>query len=195
MKKYTLFILIIIFQSCITIELSESGYRSLEYFEKLHVKPFESAYNEKSCITENCRAIFEINSNNILELAKNQKYTWIHIWKPYCSNESCVNIEQFSKLENKYINNGLNLTFISTTYDLKQIISIANNSNFSDPIYVLEGSYYGVKFKEIRKKLYEDLNADSKPDDYFFHDDFVFYQDSLIFMGNVNDSIFDSLIL
>lgn len=70
MKKYTLFSLIIIFQSCITLELGESGYRSLDNFKKLHIHPFESALSEQSCLTENCRTIFEINSNNILELTK-----------------------------------------------------------------------------------------------------------------------------
>jgi hypothetical protein len=195
MKKYTLFSLIIIIQSCITLELGESGYRSLNNFEKLHIQPFESALSEQSCLNENCRTIFEINSNNILELTKNQDYTWVHIWNPYCSNESCVNIDQFAKLENKYIKNGLHLTFISATYDLNQIISTAINSNFSNTIYVLESSFYGVKLKEIRKKLYEDLNTNSKPEDYFFYDDFVFNHDSLIFMGEVNDSIFETIIL
>jgi hypothetical protein len=97
-------------------------------------------------------------------------------------------------LENKYIKNGLQLTFISATYEFNQIISTATNSNFSNPIYVLESSFYGVKLKEIRKKLYEDLNTNSKPDDYFFHEDFVFNHDSLIFMGKVNDSIFETII-
>ncbi len=196
MKKYFLFGLFIFFQSCSVIEINESGYRSLTYFEKTHVKPFESATVEKTCEGEGCLTIFEINSENIKSLLGRQEYTWVHIWNPYCSNESCINIEQYEKLENNYADNGLTLNFISGTYDLDHIASIAKKSNFSKTIYVLEGSYYGVKLKEIRKKLYEDINPNSEPDDYFFYDDFLFSGDSLIYMGDdINDSIFDVYLL
>jgi len=87
------------------------------------------------------------------------------------------------------------MTFISRTYDINKIITRAKKSNFSKTIYVLDGSYFGYRNKKIAKKLYEDLNTNSKEDDYFFYSNYIFKGDSLIYMGNeINDSIIDNLL-
>lgn len=164
--------------------------------EKIHIKPFEAANQEEPCKDQRCRSIYEINSADILGLLDEQEYTWVHIWNPYCPDENCVNIGQFETLADTYKNKGLKLVYISATYDISKIFSIAENSSFSKPIYVLDGSYYGPKLKAMRQKLHMDLDKDAGEDDYFFQDDYLFKGDSLIYMGKeANDSIFEKLII
>tara|TARA_R110002050_G_scaffold299169_1_gene464042 strand:+ start:610 stop:1215 length:606 start_codon:yes stop_codon:yes gene_type:complete len=187
--------LAILLKSCITIEIGESGYRSLTSYEKNYIKPFEDAGLINSNTTNDSLHIFEINSEDLKSIIKKQDYTWIHIWNPYCSDESCINIEYFEKLENKYQHLGLNLVFISSTYDIQQITSTVKNSGFSKEVYVLESAYYGNKLKDMRKKLYFDLNPKANQDDNFLYDDFIFSNDMQIYKGTeINDSIIEVLI-
>lgn len=196
MKKFILFsIVLLLLQSCF-IHINESGYRSLNYVKNLHIKSLEAINNIDSFNTENNKNIYKVNTENIFDIANNHEYTWVHIWNPYCPNDNCVNIGQFEELADHYKSKGLKLVFTSTSYDLKKIFTIADNSSFRKPIYVLDGEYYGVKLKKIRQKLYMDLNKEAKEDDVFFHDDYVFKGDSLIYFGsNITDSIMDKLIL
>ena len=191
----TSIILVLLVTSCGMIEINESGYRSISHLEGHHIKPFELAESSGSCRDLGCLSVYEITSQNILDSLSNHEYSWIHTWLPFCAIEKCVNIYQFENLENNYKSYGLNMTFISRTYDINKIITRAKQSNFSKTIYVLDGSYFGYKNKKVAKKLYKDLNTNSKEDDYFFYSDYLFKGDSLIYMGNeINDSIIDNLL-
>ncbi len=186
--------LLLLISGCGMIEINESGYRSISSLESHHIKPFEASKEPSDCKELDRFMVYEINSKQILDTIKKQPYTWVHIWLPYCPNESCTNINQYENLENKYKNKGLNLLFISKSYDLSRIISTANQSNFSKSIYVLDGAYFGYKNKEISKKLYQDLNTNAQEDDNYFYTDYLFKGDTLVYMGyEVSDSIIQSI--
>lgn len=180
--------------SCGLIQINESGYRSINYTKNLHIKAFEATEKYDNFNQGDNKFLFKINSENILATAKDNEYTWLHIWLPFCPNDNCQNIRPYKTLANKYESKGLKTLFTSATYDFKYIFKISGNANFNHPIYVLDGEYYGYKNKKIRQKLYQELNKEAKEDDYIFHDDYIFKGDSLVFMGKVNDSIMDKII-
>jgi len=69
-------------------------------------------------------------------------------------------------------------------------------SNFSKPIYVLQSSYYGVKNKKIRQKFHSEIDSNYKEEDHIFYSDYLFIEDSLVYMGNkMNDSIVKQYII
>lgn len=202
-RFFTTIVLLFLLQSC--KHINSSGYQMFDpnstfskakYMEQLHILSHEKV-NETTVFNSGLnKYIYKINTEEILEIADKNKYTWLHIWLPYCPNDNCVNIGQYEALEKKYKDKGLELLFTSKTYNMRQIFTLAENSDFTLPIYVLDGEYYGYKLKDISQKLYTDLNSDAKEDDYIFHRNYVFKGDSLIYMGNdINDSILDNLIL
>ena len=188
MKKLVLLSIILLLQSCITI--NESGYRFLSIAEKEYIKPFEQADFQEKKDNRECFKLFEINTENIKSITAKQEYTWLHIWLPYCPNESCTNITQYEEFEKRHSGSSLNLSFISSTYDIDDIIKYMKMSNFSKPIYVLQSSYYGVKNKKIRQKFHSEIDSNYKEEDHIFYSDYLFIEDSLVYMGNkMNDSI------
>jgi hypothetical protein len=188
MKKLVLLSIILLLQSCITI--NESGYRFLSIPEKEYIQPFEQADFQKKRDNSDCFKLFEINTENIKFIIAKQQYTWLHIWLPYCPNESCTNIAQYEEFEKRHSASGLNLSFISSTYDIDDIIKYMKMSNFSKPIYVLQSSYYGVKNKKIRQKFHSEIDPNYKEEDHIFYSDYLFIEDSLVYMGDkMNDSI------
>ena len=193
-RLFTTIILFFLLQSCNAVQINESGYRSLNYMKNLHVKPFKTVNNYTTYNQGDNKYIFKIDSKEILETAKNNQYTWLHTWLPYCPSDNCQNITPYKSLASDYKDKGLKTLFTSATYDFKYIFNITENSNFNLPIHVLDGEYYGYKNKKIRLKLYKDLNIEAKEDDYIFHEDYVFKGDSLVFMGEITDSILDKLI-
>ncbi len=141
MHKFTI-ILILLIYACGIIRINENGYRDLTKSEKKLILPF----NGKDEIDNNgSKFIYEINISDIKSILKKNKFTWIHLWRPYCSSDYCQNINYFSDLEDKFINKDFHLLLISETYDISIIKDIVKKTRFIKPIYVLQDAYYGHK--------------------------------------------------
>ena len=138
--------------------------------------------------------LYEINSPQISNLAKQEGFLWLHIWNPCCSGSSCINIQPFEDELYKHENKNLRLLFVSESYDFRCINWMTSNAHFEHPIYVLEDAYYGHKCKGIRQKLQADLTKKEygKKEGYF--DDYVFIDGELIYSGwGMKPSVLDSL--
>ncbi|MGM0478279.1 MAG: hypothetical protein ACQERC_03570 [Bacteroidota bacterium] len=190
MKKTSIILLAFLFQNCIAINIGQNGYSSLSESEKEQVLPFEQArFQEPGNHKENCN-VFEINTANIKPLLEEQEYTWIHIWLPYCSNESCTNIAQYENIEKRNQSHGLKLILASLTYDLENINKYVRAANFSNPVFVLQSSYYGTKLKDIRQKFHSEIHPEYAETGDVYYSDYLFAGDRLVYMGDeMNDSI------
>ncbi len=191
MKNVFFLVLICLISSCITVSINTNDYEFLSYSEKEYLRPFEHAKLYSAGDNKNCFKLFEVNTENVKSIIEEQEITWLHIWVPYCPNESCTSISQYESFEKQYKSNGLNLAFISATYDMDNIIKIVQQSNFTKPVYVLKSSYFGVKNKKIRTKFHSELDPTfNEEEDLVFHSDYLFVKDSLVYAGpEMNDSI------
>jgi len=195
MKKLIVLPLLLLLQNCITVSINENEYRNLSIAEKEYIQPFQQVQFHEQSDNQDCFKLFEINTQNVDSLVQHQEYTWIHIWKPYCPNESCTNIAQYENFEKRHRSSGLKMIFTSSTYDMDDIIKYVQSARFSKPVYVLQSSYYGVKNKGIRRKFHKDLDKDYSEDDRIFYSDYLFVKDSLVYMGDeMNDTILERYI-
>lgn len=195
MKKLSTLLLLVVLQSCGLIEINGNGYRYLKFVSKSHILPFHSAKDYNVDDNQSCFKVFEINNENFQSAFKSNELTWVHLWKPYCGNESCTNINQYSDLKSRIDDDRLKLLFVSVAYDMNSIAWYLSNSNFKEIVYVLEDEYYGSKTKWAYQKLHLDFDKTADKDDHFFHDNYLFMGDSLIYKGDkINDSIISSYI-
>ncbi len=122
MKNFIILFLLL-FSNCGVIMINENNYRSLTVSEKSNIKSYRDNLLYGNSTVEQNNYLYEINTNNIKTHLKKTKYTWIYLWRPFCSTDNCQNINYFSVLEDEYKNKGLRLLLISETYD----IDIINN--------------------------------------------------------------------
>ena len=196
MKNIIRLIIILLLSSCGIIMINKNNYRSLTESDKNRVRPFYIEIVSQKVNNQEKLFLYEINTNDIKKYVRNQKYTWIHLWRPFCPNESCQNINYYLNIENSLKNCDLQLLLISESYDFISIQNIVNNSFYDNPIYVLQDLYYGHKIRSNRMKFYSELMTEHSPKTRIGFDDYLFKDTVLIFIGDgLNEHIIDSLIM
>tara|TARA_B100000508_G_scaffold140085_1_gene139935 strand:+ start:19295 stop:19891 length:597 start_codon:yes stop_codon:yes gene_type:complete len=191
MKSLFYLLLTLLLTSCIAINVND--YEFLNYAEKEYLRPYKASTDHEIGDNSACFKLYEINTPEVKSITRENEFTWVHIWLPFCPNESCQNIAQYEWLEKRHQSKGLNLAFISATYDIDDIIKIVQHSKFTKPVYVLQNSYYGRKNKKIRTKFHSEIDPNYEEEDPIFHSDYLFIKDSLVyFVNNMNDSIIES---
>ncbi len=195
MKNIIILIVMLLLTNCGIIIINENNYRSLTDSDKNLLRPFDIEIVSQKVNNTEQLYLYEINTNDIKNCVRIQKYTWVHLWRPFCPSESCQNINYYLNIENKLKNYNLQLLLISESYDLNSIEHIVKNSFYDKPIYVLQDLYFGHKIKLNRMKFYNELKTDSSPKTRIGFDDYLFKDSVLIFVGEgLNKHIIDSLI-
>lgn len=194
MKSPLKLILLILLPGCI-IMINENNYRSLDAEDKLSVKPFHLETFDQVLRNGEGITLHEINSNDIKSCLSKHQYTWVHLWRPYCSAKECENLGYYASIEDSLKTFDLNILIVSNSYDLDIIAAKKKYSNYNKPLFVLQDSYYGHKLKKSSLKLFNDLNQDSTLISRFGFDDYLFKDSVLIFVGNLlKKQKIDSLI-
>jgi hypothetical protein len=192
-KTYIILILMVALSSCIVIRIGENNYRDLTVDEKSHVLSFDSTLLSKK-VTHSPMYLYEINMENIKSVLKNSKYTWIHHWVPYCSNDFCKNISVFEDISNQHTE--IQFIMVSTTYEFKEIEETVERSSFNLPIFVLKDSTYGHKLKKAHAKFENEVKMLPQRinENSYFAGDFLFKNDTLIYTGAGLESKLDSIL-
>jgi len=195
MRFLKLFVLIVFLSGCIPIMINENNYRGLSDKALQYVKPFDISLVSARVNNSDSLILYEINSDDIKALVHQEKYLWVHLWRPFCSAELCQNVDYFGNLADSYESKGLRLLFISETYDFSDIIKIMKHSWFNHPVFVLQDSYYGHKMRKTRLKLMATLSPDSAGRSKIGFDDYLFKEGNLLYAGGIQDNkVLDSLI-
>jgi hypothetical protein len=179
--------------SCLVM-INENNYRGLtsrdlEYFQKFQPDSFNQNADSNSLI------IYEINTPQLKSITAKNKFTWVHLWRPWCSAEKCQNIGFFSQAAGRFHQTGLMFLLLSESYDINAIRKAVQNSNFHDRIYILEDSYYGHKIDIARERFIDGImnNARITPGKYY--DDFIFRDTLLVFASkDITIETLDSLM-
>lgn len=180
---------------CGMILINENSYRALKEADKKSIKPYEYKATQLSRTNVDDMVVYEINSRDVKEYLKQSRYTWIHLWRPFCRAEICQNINVFSELEKEYKNVGLNLLFISETYDIASIKKVIQNTGFKKNIFVLQDAYYGHKTRKNKVALLKEFNHGKFEETKYGVDDLLFKDTSLIFAGyHLSKKEIDSVI-
>ena len=175
--------------------INENGYRDLSRKDFEIVENYNSQIDLKSIDNINDLKIYEINSIQIKNILKTHSYTWIHLWRPYCSNKNCQLIDYYSHIEEKYLDWNVAFLLISESYDLFSIEKSLNSNPYSGVIYVLSDSYYGHKLPEIRNKFISDLTNNENIAINISYLDFVFKDTSFIYASeSMQIELLDSLL-
>ena len=181
------FLTLLCSEGCL-IMIGENSYRGLETSEMHQIEPFQSVLAHEAKDSGADITLYEITSTDIKEAARENPYTWVHIWRPWCPNELCQNIGIFQETSEKYAD--VALMMISQTYDFKEIQGIVNRSSFTLPVYVMKNEYYGHKLRKASEKLAADFDIE---DVYLLGDDLIFKSDSLIYSGENGIGFVDSI--
>jgi hypothetical protein len=195
MKLLILFILFLTLTGCGIILINENNYRALKETDKKSIKPYDFNATQYNRIKNEELYVYEIDSKDIKENLKQSKFTWIHLWRPFCQAPTCQNINVYSEIEKDYKNKGLSLLFISESYDIQSIKKIVTNIGFQKNIFVLQDAYYGHKSRKNRVKLFHDLNNNQFKATKYGVDDFLFKDTLLIYAGHqLNKKVIDSVL-
>jgi hypothetical protein len=196
MKNIVILILILLFTSCGIIMINENEYRSLKDSDKNQIRSFDINLVPKKVDNTEQLYLYEINTNDIQNCVKMQKYTWIHLWRPFCQSEYCQNINYFLTIENNLKQYELEFMLISESYDFNSIENAVKNSFYDKPIFVLQDLYYGHKIRPNRLKFYNELKTEYSPKTRIGFDDYLFKDTILIFAGeDLNKHKIDSLMI
>ncbi|MBR9861795.1 hypothetical protein GYB22_13840 [bacterium] len=161
-NHYSFLLSFLLFSSCV-ISLNETGYNylkddSLDRLRKYN--PQEQGYNQ---LKLQGKIVYEITATDLQFDSRRNDYTLIHLWRPFCSNESCQVISPYAEFSRTH--RGLKFYLISETYGIEDIDTIAINSKYNLPIFVLESAHYGIKLKKARNLFFTELfGAETKED-------------------------------
>jgi endogenous inhibitor of DNA gyrase (YacG/DUF329 family) len=159
--------------------INENEYRGLREHDRQFIKEFNIDLVNDTALNKDEFYIYEINCPDIKAVTHLHNYTWIHLWRPFCSAEYCQNIAVFEYAAEKYRSAGLVFLLISETYGIKTIQEIVRRSSFSLPVYVLKDSYFGHKLKGARTLISDQLHNNDSIRKNIYQSDYIF-QDSLL---------------
>lgn len=196
MNKTFIIFLVVFFSSCGIILINENSYRNLKDNQKDFIRPFSEDAVYIYSVLKPQQFVYEINTNNIKRIITKQKFTWLHLWRPYCSADYCQNIKFFSNLEGKFKKYNLQLLLISEDYNKHYIEKCVKDNGFKKSVFVLQDSYYGHKITKNRKRFFNELNNNKLPSSRYSYEDYLFKDTILIYAGmHINYKKMDSLIL
>jgi hypothetical protein len=181
--------------SCIVISVNENNYALLSKSERTQIADFDQDILSQKRNTENALMLFEINSQDVLNIAKKHPYTWVYLWQPGCSGNKCSRFFGDTAFIEKYKEQGLLSLLISETYDIRQIQKEVNHLEISQPVFVLEDAWFGEKLRPAYRQFMKEVNRNPSytPPKYGRH--LLFQRDQLIFAGpQFSTQILDSLI-
>ncbi len=196
MKVIITFIILTLLTGCGMILINENEYRNLTDADSSVLRPFNLEIVSQYVDNSSNLVLYEINTNDFGKLLRKQKYTWIHLWRPFCPSEVCQNINYYLNAANKLKHLDLEFLLVSESYDIYSIKNCLRNSFYNRPIYVLQDSYYGHKIRPTRLKFYREIVARPPLKTRIGFEDYLFEDTTLIFAGNGLDTGgIDSLII
>ncbi len=194
LKLLSFFIMTLLLASCVVM-INENDYRELsETQKKQYLKPFDiSVFSNHT--NNDSLVLYELNSENIKTVTKKFPYTLVHLWRPFCKAEACLNIGYYQNVQEKYKKQGLKVLFVSETYDINDIKKRVRDSHFEMPVFVLQDSCYGHKMKKNKQKLLRDFTHKSLTKREASVDDLFFKDTTLVYAGFIpDDYVLDSLM-
>ncbi|MBW6459418.1 MAG: hypothetical protein K0B08_02490 [Bacteroidales bacterium] len=175
--------------------INENGYRGLTSKDLAYIEEFQGRENIHTIDNINNLKIYEINNKILREIISQNSYTWIHLWRPYCSNNNLQFMEFYSNIKERYDFLNFEFLLISESYDIFSIKKKLKISPYSDLIFVLSNSYYGHKLPEIRSRFIADIVSNSMINPKNSLSDFVFKDTFLLYAGEyLQPEMLDSLI-
>lgn len=187
--------LIIVLNGCNVIHINENDRWTLKDTEKEFIQPFNiGLYSHRLNNTKDL-FLYEINSDNIRQCLTQHDYMWIHFWDPKCSGTNCLNLNYMADIPAKFKAFDMGVLLISEYYDYSSIRHVIENSDYTEPLFVMQNEYYGPKVRPARLKFYNDFKNDNSPQtkwgfrEYFFRDTVLMYSGS-----NITYQQIDSLL-
>ncbi|GAB1404275.1 hypothetical protein DSECCO2_543700 [anaerobic digester metagenome] len=176
-------------QGCVII--NENNYRTLRPEQQTQIEHFNNQLIHREW-NPGTQTLVEVDGNDIFDVVRQSPFTWVRLWRPFCSAESCENLSVYAAKAEAYP--GLSFMLISESYDFKSIKEKFEQSNFKGSSYVLKDAVYGHKMTPARKKFIAEMGNNQPVQPLFYDNDFFFIGDSLVFAGNSLVVHLDSLM-
>lgn len=185
----------LILSACV-MDIGSNMYKTCTKEQLTHFKPAEASSQFSGNDTLNL-SIYELNSKEIKKRLVGQKYTWIHMWRPYCKADYCENINYPKNVSSK---RNIQFFLLSQVYDLVNIRKSLGRTVYDQPVYVIQNSSYkmGTKMNGKNKaatQMRKELNNNPKltlskwGDDLFFKDTVLIYASEAALDANKIDSL------
>lgn len=138
-------ILLVLLSSCIRI--NDNRYRQLSEKEVAGIRPF----TENDIKNGKNTAYVSVKGGDIKEILKNNEYSWVMYWVPYCTGPACRPLFYYDVIANKFPK--LRFVTISQTYDMEDIGNKVKQADYKHDIYFPLDAYYGHKMFRARKQI------------------------------------------
>lgn len=181
--------------SCIVISINENHYALLTKSEQAQIADFDQRVLSQTEDPKDALFLYEINSQDVLNITKENPYTWVYLWKPGCGGDSCARLFRGPDFLENYREQGIFTLLISETYDIRKVQKEVKLLDIKQPVFVLEDAWFGEKLRPAFRQFMKEVNRNPSyvPPKYGRH--LLFQRDQLIFIGSqMNKEILDSLI-
>ncbi len=172
---YTLLVItgVSLTQSCITIRINDDGSRDLKENETAAIVPFNltDVGQVKEYASQEQIQFQEVNAEDLKEIKKLSKKTWIYLWGSWC--KPCIaKLPKLIELDKK--DDSLNIIFVSEDYYITELQRLLHSNNYNKTPYLLDSKIYGsdksAKPRQLKEEFLPEVNFDPGfPQNYVFN--------------------------
>jgi hypothetical protein len=195
-KSIRLIILISVFYSLSSCSINGNEYSYLTNAEKSHFKPFSDSVKLNTNHSSDSIVIYEITPKDVKAITRQHKFTFVHLWAPYCKGNACQNVfANLSAIYNNASQDDLSILLVSFSYSFKDIKHALEGSKFELPIFVLSNSYLGEQTGKAKKTFAREIDDNNLvPRNKFFVD--YFFKDTTLIKAcwNLTGFQIDSIV-
>lgn len=135
--RYWLLILGFVLSGCAVNDFS--GYSTLPEEKRKYFIPFSiDSINSKLTYTEADFRVQELRVQDIKQLAKTSRYTWIVLWAPWCPGEATKEFARdYINYEKALAGKDVRLVFVAVAYGPDAIRRVLHELNYQNYSYVI----------------------------------------------------------
>lgn len=176
MRPYLYTTLLVLFASCAPfIYINDNEYRILSNEQRSELRQF----GDPPVTDSSDKYLVEITVDDLVSSFSKAKYTWVHIWVPFCSGENCKPLYYYDNIMQKHQQMSWQMFMISTSYDYKN--TKKQLPYFGGDIYVIKDSLYGHNHGKNLIKFETELKEKAVIDSPIRYMDMLFRGDTLIY--------------
>jgi len=134
MKKIYFFIIIPLISSCVQVRGIGDDYKYLTNNEKNMIKAYDNT------ISPTRKNVYKVNATEILNEVKKYPKAIVYVFTVGCPSDTCLPLNIYEEYAKKH---GYKVFFVLTSY---KDLGDALKEPISEPLFVIDGNYYGKKF-------------------------------------------------
>ena len=187
MSKIICLVSMLTFFSCGVVKINNTNYYKLTAKELDSIHPFSQDDAQKVYSYKDSCVLQKISYRDIALLSKKYKCVWLHFFSPWCTSESCTNLQQYINFA-KEAGGDLRLVLVSNSYDYAAIKTVLQGTDYNHVVYVLDNEAYSENITHANRLFFHQINAAKACAAKSYASDYLLRSDSLLLMKDWDKS-------